>query len=923
MWMEIKFLEIYGYGKWIDDGFELNPDLHIFYGKNEAGKTTLMSYIHSILFGFPSRNSQKSRYEPKESSRYGGKIYFTDNRLGDGVIERTAGKSSGDVKVTLENGTVGEDELSKELVHSIDRNLYQQLFSFHLEDLESIGQLNSDDINRYFVSVGVLGSKEYMSLADQLDQQASKLFKPSGKVPEINKQLKVLNKQNKKLARAREKNDEYLSLVKEVESINDLLNEINTQQNQNSQKLDQLKEIEKDWEVKVEMDELEKEIKNYSLPSLPEDGIYQLKQINSDIEKAHKKQRENQNKLQEYQKEHQPSGMFIAYEKNKSVIQTVHEKMPYLFEQQKELNELIVEKRYLDQNLSKEIAKENIDEQNDLPIIWGNDEDKKLEKWMSEIYNIDKVITENEKEYDYLSYQINSERREVDELEKKLNLSNEPTEETELTEERSNNKSIQSMTAVGIALGIVGTIVLSSGLRWLFLSITAVLAVIFFYQLKQSKKQEMVSEKPTPVHDAEIKNMWRNKLAQMDAHIEKQNQFATHTESLKETKGLIKTHWAQFKSDYLLPSYVQIQEAENKKEKYKEVHQLDSESIRLASKIAVLEDKIEKEIESVSFIYEFFPVQKDIDSKLQSINHFLNKVKDEEQYLEEYIRESGYIQKELDRLHREEEQYFNNKVALLQSVDVKSEEAFRELFDQLNEKERKTSRLNYLKERHLSLRDLKDFNSRKEVQNKINEYEQLEQESIQKERKLIESKAEINYDLEKLEAGYEFTTLLQDFENEKNTLHDLVQIWATRKVASMLIKNTLNYGTEGQLPQVLEDAEKYFSLLTNGRYKQIILTKDGIKVSDHSSREFYASELSRGTAEPLYVALRFAFIKNISQTLPLPIIVDDGFVNFDESRKKAVYTLLKEMSQYVQVLYFTFDEQVTEYVEESQITVLK
>lgn len=920
--MEIKFLEIYGYGKWIDEGFELRPDLHIFYGKNEAGKTTLMSFIHSILFGFPSRNSQKLRYEPKESSRYGGKIYFTDNRLGEGVIERTAGKSSGDVKITLENGTVGEDELSKELVHNIDRNLYQQLFSFHLEDLESIGQLNSDDINRYFVSVGVLGSKEYMSLADQLDQQAAKLFKPSGKVPEINKQLKVLNKQNKKLARAREKNDEYLSLVKEVESINDSLTEISKQQGQFSQKLEQLKQIEKDWEVKVEMDELEQEIVRYSIPNLPEDGIYQLKQINSDIEKVHEKQRENQNKLQGYQKEHQPSEMFITYEENKSEIQTIRTKMPYLFNQQKELSELIVEKRYLDQSLSKEIAKEDIDEQNELPIIWSSDEDKKIEEWTSEIHKIDKTVTENEKEYDYLSYQVDSEQKEVDELEKNLNISNDAIKETELDEKSSNSKSGQLLTAIGIALGIVGTIVFSSGIRWAFLFTTIVLAVLFFYQLKKTKEQVSVSEKQPPAHDAEIKNMWRNKLAQMDAHIEKQNKIQKQNESLNESKKIIETNWLQFKNTYLLPPYVNIKKAADKKEKYKEIHQLNNESSQLADKINILEEEIDKEVGTVDFIYEFFPVQKDIDSKLQSINHFINKVKDEEQYLEEYIRESDYIQKELDRLHKEEEQYFNNKVALLQSVNVKSEEAFRELFNQLDEKERKTSRLTYLKERHQSFKDLKDFTKRSDVQNKISEYEQAQQQLAQKEREMIESKAEINYDLEKLEAGYEFTTLLQDFENEKNILHGLVQTWATRRVASILIKNTLNYGTEDQLPQVLEDAEKYFSLLTNGRYKQIFLTEDGIKVSD-SSRSFYASELSRGTAEPLYVALRFGFIKNNSKTLPLPIVVDDGFVNFDESRKEAVYTLLKEMSQYVQVLYFTFDDKITEYVEESQITVLK
>ncbi|MDN6731077.1 MAG: AAA family ATPase, partial [Atopostipes suicloacalis] len=60
--MKIKKLVIYGYGKWIDQTFDLNEDIQIFLGENEAGKSTLMSFIHSIFFGFPTRNSILLRY---------------------------------------------------------------------------------------------------------------------------------------------------------------------------------------------------------------------------------------------------------------------------------------------------------------------------------------------------------------------------------------------------------------------------------------------------------------------------------------------------------------------------------------------------------------------------------------------------------------------------------------------------------------------------------------------------------------------------------------------------------------------------------------------------------------------------------------------------------------------------------------------
>lgn len=80
--MYIQKIEIYGYGKWVDQVFHLEPGLNLFIGGNEAGKTTLVSFIHSILFGFPTKQSSENRYEPKDSSRYGGKIWIQDSRYG-------------------------------------------------------------------------------------------------------------------------------------------------------------------------------------------------------------------------------------------------------------------------------------------------------------------------------------------------------------------------------------------------------------------------------------------------------------------------------------------------------------------------------------------------------------------------------------------------------------------------------------------------------------------------------------------------------------------------------------------------------------------------------------------------------------------------------------------------------------------------
>lgn len=105
--MKLIELHIYGYGKLEDYVIKPVGHLQIFYGENEAGKSTIMSFIHSILFGFPAKQSAEIRYEPKKNSKYGGKIkaFFPDT--GVAVIERVKGKAAGDMTVSLEDGTIG------------------------------------------------------------------------------------------------------------------------------------------------------------------------------------------------------------------------------------------------------------------------------------------------------------------------------------------------------------------------------------------------------------------------------------------------------------------------------------------------------------------------------------------------------------------------------------------------------------------------------------------------------------------------------------------------------------------------------------------------------------------------------------------------------------------------------------------------
>ncbi len=66
--MYFRRLVIYGFGQHEEITVDLSKGINVFYGLNEAGKTTIQQFILQILFGFPLKNQQLLRYEPKKGA---------------------------------------------------------------------------------------------------------------------------------------------------------------------------------------------------------------------------------------------------------------------------------------------------------------------------------------------------------------------------------------------------------------------------------------------------------------------------------------------------------------------------------------------------------------------------------------------------------------------------------------------------------------------------------------------------------------------------------------------------------------------------------------------------------------------------------------------------------------------------------------
>ncbi|MFP5110842.1 AAA family ATPase [Bacillaceae bacterium C204] len=279
--MKIIELHIYGFGQLENVEITDLHDFQVFYGENEAGKSTIMAFIHSILFGFPTKQqTAELRYEPKQSTKYGGKIRVSHEDYGGAVIERVKGKAAGDVKVFMDNGKMGGEELLKELTANFDKNLFQSIFSFNLHGLQNIHQMKSEEIGKFLFSAGTLGTERLSKTEVVLQKELDTRFKPSGKKPILNEKLQALHEINKELKIAEGKNRNYTNLVEKKEWLQQEMNDVNCSLQGIREKIEKLNEWKRIESIVKDEKWTMKELNELGEVEFPVRGIERIEKIN-------------------------------------------------------------------------------------------------------------------------------------------------------------------------------------------------------------------------------------------------------------------------------------------------------------------------------------------------------------------------------------------------------------------------------------------------------------------------------------------------------------------------------------------------------------------------------------------------------------------------------------------------------------------
>jgi uncharacterized protein YhaN len=151
----------------------------------------------------------------------------------------------------------------------------------------------------------------------------------------------------------------------------------------------------------------------------------------------------------------------------------------------------------------------------------------------------------------------------------------------------------------------------------------------------------------------------------------------------------------------------------------------------------------------------------------------------------------------------------------------------------------------------------------------------------------------------------------------------LTERYVRVRLAASVLKREITHYRERNRAPVLRAAGEIFQRLTLNAYAGL-----DVDFGDHDEpvlvcvraddKRLTVAALSTGTRDQLYLALRLASIAHLAaHKEPMPLILDDILVHFDDERARAALVALADFAATTQVLFFTHHQRLLDLATES------
>lgn len=285
--MRIAKIHIDGFGIFHDLGVDgISEGLSLFHGPNEAGKTTLLAFLRSILFGFPDGRSNENAYHPLRGGVHGGQIVLVGQDEERYTVDRRPGPHGGKLTVTLPNGQLADHGALQSLLGYAGRDLYRNVFAFSLKELQHFGSLDDAAVGSAIYSAGAgAGVRSLPEVAKSLEKAMGAIFKPGGSKPVVNRILKELEACRGGIRERLNRVDDYDRARGELEGVESQIEELELKKVAHRRRRDRARGRLQVWEEWVSLKSCEEELSRLpEISDFPPDAVNRLEALEGKTE---------------------------------------------------------------------------------------------------------------------------------------------------------------------------------------------------------------------------------------------------------------------------------------------------------------------------------------------------------------------------------------------------------------------------------------------------------------------------------------------------------------------------------------------------------------------------------------------------------------------------------------------------------------
>ncbi|MBM7709091.1 ATP-binding protein [Enterococcus lemanii] len=876
--MRLIRAEISGFGYYRQQSFDFLAGNQLFYGENEAGKSTLYHFIQAMLFGFPKRGKKKRDYTPTDGAAYGGKLWIDHPLYGEVLIERF--KQGTQVKTKVQVGdTTSDEEWLTQILAPLTLETFQDVFTFQQEQLSEIDRLQEKELQEALISLGISGSAQMRQQRVQYEKENQKLYKLKGQVLPLNRQLKEWQQLKEKIEQKEQQEATVQQSHRQILEVEKQVHEKDLQRANDQQALQHLKQQALNFDLYEEWQSLAQVV----------DPRAQSQQAQ---ELAHFYQR-----YQQITEEIQKKETEIARLESGGIS----DRYFFFLEQETQIQQLLKEKTdaFRKQDEYQRLNQSVQDKQSQYQILaqkWGWQgktpelSDPKIPIKI-EALQANEVSLQNEQlRLEWLDEQIQTLEEEIKALEQQL-------------PELLQNKSLKQKLSWA-CFGLAGLILTLSflvngqlkGISWAF-SIASLLLGLFFSQQQNKAKQQ--------------KPLWQEKLA-------KKSELAFERANKREKVTQI-TQQILVEKNQLQPLFGQETRVEKWPAMLDEYNQavtlflaLKHELQELAPQKKALSAALEEYAAAFTDYQAWLPLAgSDLSERYQLLESFNDEM--QAMKLERAQNPATILAEQLRRQKNNREELFVKFAPLLRTFGLTSpldvplwSKQWQEKIQKFERKEELSKLLQPLFPKKITRRQLE------QQIHELTEKQALLQEDYQED---LETKQRLKLQLEQLQADGTLDELYQEETKLKSQIETAMVKWGTNRLLSVFLEDLANELSEQQLPEMLHQATHYFNLLTSQRYEQVTLNDGQLEVLQNGEKQTIY-QLSTGTKDQLIMALRFAYLSLQKDRILSPIIIDDGWLHYDRKRKRQLAELFVTFGQDYQIICLSSDQEMVSYYQE-------